>query len=121
MEDPDSDKFCFFSTSFRYSKKTTIKDFHKICCDHWGVGPSNKFIFYDDNGERCEDVMFGGIRTVDQLLESVMSKEFKEKDINPNAVRFQMLYLGDDDFQQTFAEMRKLKKKKNDELIMKQK
>lgn len=64
MEDPDSEKFCFLSTSFRYSKKTHIKDFLKIACDFWAL-PENKFDFFDDNGEKCEDIIFGGIRTVD--------------------------------------------------------
>lgn len=50
---------------------------------------------YDDNGEKAEDTVFGAIRTLDKLMESVMSKDFKEKEYNPEAVRHQMLYLGD--------------------------
>jgi len=33
-------------------------------------------------------MLFGGIRTVEKLLESVMSKEFKEKDYNASAKRY---------------------------------
>lgn len=29
-----------------------------------------------------------------------------------------MLYLGDDNFQQTFGDLRKIKKKKNDEIMI---
>lgn len=60
--------------------------------------------------------MFGAIRTVEQLLESVMSKEFKEKDYNPDAVRQQMLYLGDKKFYSTFKDIQKSKKNCYDEI-----
>ena len=50
--------------------------------------PETQFTFFDDNGEKCEDVIFGGIRSVEKLMESVMSKEFKEKEYDPNIKRF---------------------------------
>lgn len=65
--------------------------------------------------------MFGGIRTVEKLLESVMSKEFKEKEYNANTKRYQMLYLGDKDFGKTFKELDRLKRRKVEDELKKQK
>ena len=78
-----------------------------------------KFSLYDDNGEKCTEAILGNVRTVEQLLESVMSKDFIEKSINPNAVRYQMFYLGDENFQAIFRDYNKAKKKKQEEMTTK--
>lgn len=83
--------------------------------------PENQFFFYDDNGEKCEDGMFVNIRSVEKLLESVMSKEFKEKEYDPNKKRYQMLYLGDKDFPKIYKEIDKLQRRKYEEDLKKQK
>lgn len=91
-------KYKFYSESFRISKSTDAKLFLRIICEYWGLD-LKKFTFFDDNGEHIEmDTLVansGGNLSIDQLVNSCMSKELKNKELMPKGPRQVTLYVGE--------------------------
>lgn len=114
--DPRSQKYQFCFETFRISKITDIKTFQRIVCEHWGL-ETKDFAFYDDNGDilEAEDMGNNGSRPVEKVMETLMVKELKDKDLLPPGPRRSMLYLGCQKFEEKFKKVMQLKREKFEE------
>jgi hypothetical protein len=56
-----------------------------------------------------------GSRTVEKVMETVMVKELKDKDLLPPGPRRAMLYLGNSKFEQKYKKLMKLRREKVEE------
>ena len=110
---PDSTKYQYCLETFRISKITDIKLFHRLCCEHWGLEIKD-FNFYDDNGDilDAEDLGKNGTRSVEKVMETVLVREFKDKDLFPPGPRIAMLYLGTAGFEEKYKKVMGLKREK---------
>ena len=107
---PDSIKYQFHEETFRISKMTELKSFIRIITDYWGLDPPGKYFLYDDNGEvinfsftldKMDDPIFqtpDNKYYMDKIMETVMRKDFYNKDLFPAGPRKFVLYLGDGEF-----------------------
>jgi hypothetical protein len=102
--------------TFRISKITDSKTFHKIVCEHFGVS-DDYFYFFDDNGDRLDedDMGLNKGRKVEKVLEATTMRELKDKDLFPPGPRRAMLYLGDDKFEEKYKKHMLLKREKVEE------
>lgn len=80
-------------------------------CDYWGP-PEKDFFFYDDNGEKIEEVAGDNAPklTVERVMEQVMTKDLRDKDFLPPG-RKNMLYLGDGSFEDKYHKLMDLNRK----------
>lgn len=69
--------------------------------------------FYDDSGEKIESEgpgVAGSKRTVEKVLEQILTKELKDKDLHPPGPRKSMLYLGNKHFEVGYKRLMELKR-----------
>lgn len=100
-EDPASNKWKYklYEETFRISKVTDFKSFHKSVCEYWGLDPSKYSEFYDDNGELIDfDAIGNDNPTLSKIIETLEKNEVKYKDLAPPGPRRAVLYLGDKKF-----------------------
>ena len=91
--------------------------FHNIVTEFWGL-EKRKYLFYDDNGDVLEDEDTGiaGNRKLEKVMETVMTRELKDKDLQPQGPRRAMLYLGiKDTFDKKYKKLMSLLRERNDE------
>ena len=109
----------FYEETFRISKITDIRHFLRTCSEYWGLDPPSQFFFYDDNGEKINysyaqdkmlDSAFINHRCLDKIIETVMVKDFANKDLFPPGPRKYLLYLGDEEFENTYKKWMKAKR-----------
>ena len=75
------------------------------------MDPPGNYYLYDDNGEKINfsynldkwlDSAYNNHRTMDKIMENVMVKDFQYKDLFPPGNRLNVLYLGDQNFDETY-------------------
>ena len=95
---PDSLKYQFYEETFRISRYTDIRQFLVIVCDYWGLSlltAAKPVYLFDDNGEKInynykDNVLLDNTfmcRTMDKIMESVMVKDLKDKELFPSGTR----------------------------------
>ena len=112
--DKKSDNYEFYQETFRISKISDMKSFKQIICKYWAIEP-RKFDFYDDNGEKLDEEEFGRQDQLEKIMETVMVKELKDKDLYPPGPRQVLLYIGDENFSKNFKAMMDKRRQKLDE------
>ena len=71
--------------------------------EYWGLDPK-VFKFYDDNGEKLDVESFENAN-VEKIMETVLVRELKDKDLFPPGARKAVLYIGDDNFEETYRKL----------------
>lgn len=114
---PDSIKYQFCMETFNISAVTDYKTFHKKIIEHFALEPENQFFLHDDNGEKIEedDIGINGSRKIEKVMETVLARELKDKELHPSGPRRAILYIGNDKFEEKYKYLMDLKRTRLEE------
>jgi len=87
------DEFVIYSDTFRIAKLSDINQLKKIAKEHWGVEACDTMSLYDETGEQL-DTFIGRERRVEKIVDIVISKDSKWKEIPQEGLKQATFFLG---------------------------